>query len=101
MEEMGYEADLVRDVENLMEERKVIMPMDGEEEDSQNVETGVPQGLPVLLVLLVIYLTELLSQVEKQEESCESEGISFVDDVAWVLDGGGCGGMYTEIGKMC
>jgi len=29
----------------------------------------------------------LFGQVEKKEEDCGSEGISFVDDVAWVVEG--------------
>jgi hypothetical protein len=91
MEEMGFEADLVRWVENFMEERKVIMSMDRKEGDSMDVETGVPKGSPVSPVLFVIYLSELFGQVEKEEEECDSEGISFVDDVAWVVEGGDVG----------
>jgi ribonuclease HI len=87
MEEMGFEADLVRWVESFMEERKVIMSMDGKEGDSMDVETGVPQGSPVSPVLFVIYLSGLFGRVEEKEEECGSEGISFVDDVAWVVEG--------------
>jgi hypothetical protein len=43
--------------------------------------------LPVSLVLFVIYLSGLFGRVEKKEEECGSEGISFVDDVAWVVEG--------------
>jgi len=53
MEEMGFEADLVRWVESFMEDRKVIMSMDRKEGDSMDVETGVPQGSPVSPVLFV------------------------------------------------
>jgi len=87
MEEMGFEADLVRWVESFMEERKVIMSMDGKEGDSMDVETGVPQGSPVSPVLFVIYLSGLFGRVEEKEEEYGSEGISFVDDVAWVIEG--------------
>jgi len=52
-----------------------------------DVETEVPQGSPVSLVLFVVYLLGLFGKVERQEEQCNSEGISFVDDVAWVVDG--------------
>ena len=51
MEEMGFEADLVKWVESFMEERKVVMSMDGREGDSMEVETGVPQGSPVSPIL--------------------------------------------------
>jgi len=87
MEEMGFEANLVRWVESFMEERKVIMSMDGKEGDSMDVETGVPQGLPVSALLFIIYLSGLFGRVEEKEEECGSEGISFVDDVAWVVEG--------------
>ena len=76
MEEMGFEADLVRWVESFMEDRKVIMSMDGKEEDSMDVETGVPQGSPVLPLLFVLYVSGLFGQVEEKEEHCGSEGIS-------------------------
>jgi len=87
MEDMGFEANLVRWVESFMEERKVIMSMDGKEGDSMDVETAVPQGSPVSPVLFVIYLSGLFGQVENKEEECGREGISFVDDVAWVVEG--------------
>jgi len=51
MEDMGFEANLVRWVESFMEDRKVIMSMDGKEGDTMDVKTGVPQGLPVLPAL--------------------------------------------------
>jgi hypothetical protein len=70
-----------------MEERRVIMSMDGKESDSMEVETGVPQRSPALPVLFFIYLSGLFGKDEKEEEECESEGISFVDDVAWVVEG--------------
>jgi len=91
MEEMGFEANVVRWVESFMEERKVIMSMDGNEGDSMDVETGVPQGSPVSPVLFIIYLSGLFSRVEEKEKECGSEGISFVDDVAWVVEGGDVG----------
>jgi hypothetical protein len=43
---------------------------------------------------------ELFGEVEKKEDECDSEGISFVDDVAWVVEEGGCGGMHMTIGEM-
>jgi hypothetical protein len=85
MEEMGFETNLVRWVESFMEERKVMMSMDGKEGGRMDMQTGVRQGSPVSPVHFIIYLLGLFSEVEKQEER-ESEGISFVDDVAWVVD---------------
>jgi hypothetical protein len=70
-----------------MEERKVIMSMDGKEGDSMEVETGVLQGSPVSPVLFFIYLSGLFGRVEEKEKECGSEGISVVDDMAWVVEG--------------
>jgi len=82
MEEMGFKANLVRWVESFMKERKVIMSMDGKEEDSMDVEMGVPQGSPVLLVFFIIYLSGCCGEVDEKQPEINSEGISFVDDVA-------------------
>jgi retron-type reverse transcriptase len=67
------------------------MSMDGKEGDSMDVETGVPQGSPVSPVLFIIYLSGLFGKVEKKEKENQHEGISFVDDVAWVVEGDGVG----------
>ena len=99
MEEMGFGANLVRWVESFMEERKAIMSMDGNEGDSMDVETGVLQGSAVLPVLFVIYLLGLFSQVENTEEECGSEGISLVNDVAWVVEGGDVGECTKRLEK--
>jgi len=101
MEEMGFEADLVRWVESFMEDRKVNMSMDGKEGDSMGVETGVPQGSPVSPVLFVIYLSGLFGQVKDKEEECGSEGISFVNDVAWVVVEGEDVGECTQRLERC
>jgi len=82
MEEMGFEANLVKWVESFMKKRKVIMLMDRREGERMDVEMGVPQGLPVLLVLFVVYILGLFDEVEEKEKESENECISYVDDVA-------------------
>src|SRR5258705_190882 len=62
------------------------MSMDGKKGNSMDVKTGVPQGSPVSPVLFIIYLSGLFGKVVKEERLCESKGISFVDDVAWVVE---------------
>jgi len=99
MEDMGFEADLVGWVESFMEERRVIISMDGKKGDSMDVETGVRQGSPVSPVLIVIYLSGLFDQVENEEEEGGSEGITFVDDVAWVVEGENVGECTQRLEK--
>jgi hypothetical protein len=98
IEQMGFESDLVWWVENCIEERKVIMSTDGKEGDSVYVETVVPQGSLVSRVLFVIYLLELFGRVENEMEH-GSEGISFVDDVAWVVEGEDVGECTQRMGR--
>jgi hypothetical protein len=86
MKEMEFQADLVRWVEDLIEERKVIMSMDGKEGDSMNVETGVPLWSPQSPVLLVIYLLGLFDVVKMKHKQSECKGISCVDDVPWLVE---------------
>jgi len=45
----------------------------------------------VSLVLFVIYLSGLFGRVEDKKEECGSDSISFVDDVAWVVESEGVG----------
>jgi len=55
---MGFEADLVRWVESFIEERKVNALMDGKGGESMDVETEIPQELPVLPRIFGKYLLE-------------------------------------------
>ena len=87
MEEMGFEANLVRWVESFIQNRKESMLMDRKEGDSMDVETGVQQGSPGSPVLFIIDLSGFFGQVKIEEEDCRIEGISCVDDVAWVIEG--------------
>ena len=87
MEDMEFEANLVRWVESFKEARKVIMSMDGEEGDRMEVETEVAQGSPVSLDFFIICLSGSFSIVEEKKEECGSAGISFVDDVVGVVEG--------------
>ena len=49
------------------------------------VATGLPQGSPVSPVLFALYIADIHQAVESQVE--DSRGISFVDDVTWIVEG--------------
>lgn len=49
------------------------------------VTTGLPQWSPISPVLFAIYIAGIHQAVESQIE--DSRGISFVDDVTWILEG--------------
>jgi hypothetical protein len=64
MEEMGFEADVCRWVQNFMSDRRAMFKMDGREGKVMDVTTGVSQGLPVSPILFAIYISELFGKVE-------------------------------------
>jgi hypothetical protein len=48
------------------------------------VNTGLPQGLPVSPVLFAIYMADIHQEINDQVEG--SIGLSFVDDVTWLVE---------------
>ena len=58
--------------------------VDGQDGEPMTVTTSLPQGSPVSQVLFAIYIAGIHGVVESQVE--DSRGISFVDDVAWVVE---------------
>ena len=79
MREARIDERLVRWTDSFMQDRRVIMSLDGQDGDEMPVTTGLPQGSPVSPVLFAIYVADIHRVVEDQVE--DSRGISFVDDV--------------------
>jgi hypothetical protein len=85
MQALEFEADLCRWVESFMSDRKVKIKMDRRREEVMGVQTGVPKGLLTSPILFAIYIAGLFKIVEKGVP--EVTMLSFVDDVAWVVEG--------------
>lgn len=88
----GIEPDLARWTENFMTDRRVRMVIDGTEMAERRVDTGIPQGSPTSPILFAIYLRDVFGHVEEATitgpgAAASIEGLSFVDDVAWVATG--------------
>ena len=81
----GLDECLVRWTDSFMQDRKVIMSVDGQDGEPVSVTTGLPQGSPVLPVLFALYIAETHGAVEGQVE--DSRGISFVHDVTCIVEG--------------
>lgn len=62
------------------------MSVDGQDGEPVRVTTGLPQGFPISPVLFALCIAEILGAVEGQVE--DSRGISFVDDITWIVEGG-------------
>ena len=61
------------------------MSVDGQDSQAVSVTTGLPQRSPISPALFAIYIADIHEAVEGQVE--ESRGISYVDNVTWVVEG--------------
>ena len=62
-----------------------------------DVTTGLPQGSPISPVLFAIYITDIHDVVERQVE--DGRGISFVDDVTWLVEGTDLNDVVSKLGR--
>ena len=85
MRAMGIDEDLVGWTDSFMCDRRVIMSVGGQDDDPREVTTGLPQGSPISPALFAIYIADIHATVESQAQ--DSRGISFVDDVTWLVEG--------------
>lgn len=73
------------------------MRVDGQDGSPREVTTGLPQGSPISPVLFAtgIYIADIHAAVEDQVE--DSRGISFVDDVTWLVEGRDVGEVVRKL----
>ena len=79
------DGDLIRWTKSFLSERSVEIVIEGNAMERHPVEAGVLQGLPVSPILFAIYTSGLIKWVE--EYVSEAKGLSFVDDLGWVVTG--------------
>ena len=77
------DGDLLRWTESFLPERTVAMIIKGNAMERHPAEAGVLQGSPGSPILFAIYTSGLIKWVE--EYVSEAEGLSFVDDLGWVV----------------
>ena len=68
MRAMGIDENLVDWTDSFMRDRRVIMSVDGQNDDPRTVTNGLPQGSPISPVLFAIYIADTHSAVEDQVE---------------------------------
>ena len=61
------------------------MSVDGQDSEAVSVTTELPQGSPISPALFAIYIADIHDAVGERVE--DSRGISYVDDVTWVVEG--------------
>ena len=59
MRATGIDENLVDWTDSFMRDRRVVMSVDGEDDDRREVTTGLPHGLPILPALFAIYIADI------------------------------------------
>jgi hypothetical protein len=83
MDRLGIPKHAQQWVWHFMEQREVVMVVDGKPTASRPMSQGIPQGSPVSPILLAIYTAELYEIVESQH--CKI--IGYVDDLNLYVHG--------------
>jgi hypothetical protein len=68
-----------------MEERLVVVALDGYKGPEIEVISGLPQGSAVSPILFTVYIADIHSEVEGKINSVRA--LSFVDDITWLAVG--------------
>ena len=75
MQRLRLAPNLVSWVRSFLSDRQLRLSFDGQTENFQPVETGIPQGSPVSPILFLIYIRDLF-----REKSCLV--LSYIDDIS-------------------
>ena len=82
---LDIQQDLIRWTGSFMRNQKVHLVLDETEGEVYEVDTGIPQGLPVAPILFITYLSGIFEEVEKRVPGVKA--LSFADDILWWAEG--------------
>ena len=85
MHDLGLPKQYVGWVNHFMTGRGVALAFDGEKEEMQPVETGIPQGSPISPILFLIYIRPLFDRLKSKFPALGTP--SYIDDVGLVYTG--------------
>ena len=85
MRDLKLDEDLIQWTDSFMQDRWIIMSVNGHDSRRERCTTGLPQGSPVSPILFGIYISEVHEAVQSKVQ--DTAGISFVDDVTWFVTG--------------
>jgi hypothetical protein len=97
MRKMRIDQCLVKWMLDFMSDRSVKMVVDGQEGTQFAVNMGLPQGSPVSPVLFAIYMADIHQAIEEAIEG--SSGLSFIDDVTWLIEASGIPQLIRKMEK--
>ena len=85
MVELGIDGDLVTWTGSFLTDQKIQLVIDGHDNKEREIETGIPQGVPVSPILFLIYISGVFNKVLKTSPLVTS--LSFVDDLGFIASG--------------
>ena len=85
MQRLHLYPAVIRWTDTFLSDRQIGLAFDGERENLQPVNTGIPQGSPISPILFLIYLRFLFSTIQQKHPGTTTP--SYIDDVACLVVG--------------
>src|SRR6266705_2893381 len=85
MKRLHLDPAVIRWTDSFLSHRQIGLAFDGEREDLQSVNTGIPQGSPISPILFLIYLRFLFTTIQERHPNTATP--SYIDDVACLVVG--------------
>ena len=85
MQHLHLHPTFIKWTDSLLSNRQIRLAFDGEREDLQPVNTGIPQVSPISPILFLIYLRFLFTTIQQKHPKTTTH--SYIDDVACLVVG--------------
>ena len=85
MQRLYLHPAIIRWTDSFLSNRQIGLAFDGERENLQLVNTGIPQRSPISPILFLIYLQYLYTTIQQAHPTTTSP--SYIDDVACLVVG--------------
>ena len=85
MQRLHLYPAVIKWTDSFLSDRQIGLAFDGERENLQPVNTGIPQGSPISPILFLIYLWFLFTTIKQQHPGTTTPG--YIDDVACLVVG--------------
>ena len=85
MQRLHLHPAVIKWTDSFLSDRQIGLAFDGERENLQPVNTGIPQGSPISPILFLIYLRFLFTTIKQQHPGTTTP--NYIHDVACLVVG--------------